>query len=146
MAVTSKVYGPALISLFNGEIDYDTATVKALLCSSSYVPNQDTHRYKSDVTNEITGTGYTAGGVVLSSKTVTYDAATNTLTLDAADPSWGPTATFTFRYLVFYADTGTAATSPLISYTDFGADVSVTSASFTGVLSSGGIVQATAAA
>ena len=144
MAVSSFVYGLALQSLFNAEIDFDTATVKAMLLSSSYTPNQDTHRYKSDLSGEITGTGYTAGGVTLASKTVAYDSTTNTLTLDAADPSWS-SATFTARYLVVYIDTGTSSTSPLLTYTDFGADVSVSAATFTGVIAAGGLVQATAA-
>lgn len=75
MAVTSKAYGPALQSILNGEIDFDTDTIKAMLTTSAYTPNTDTHRYKSSVTNEVTGTGYTAGGVTLASKTVTYTAA-----------------------------------------------------------------------
>ena len=118
--------------------------MKALLTTSGYAPNQDTHRYKSSVTNEVTGTGYTAGGVTLTSKTAAYDAATNTLTLDAADPSWS-TVTVTFRYLVSYVDTGTAGTSPLISYVDFGEDVVVTGVNFTYQLPAGGLLQHTAA-
>ena len=140
MAVTSKVYGLALQSMLNKEIDYDTDTVKAMLCTSSYVPAQDSHRYKSSVTNEVTGTGYTAGGVTLASKTVTYDGPSNTLTLDCADPSWSA-STITARYLVFYVSTGTDATSPLIAYVDFGADVSSSGSTWTYVVPSTGIAQ-----
>jgi hypothetical protein len=130
MAVSSKIYGLALQSLAAGQINFTGGSVKAMLTTSTYVPNQDTHRYKSDVTNEVTGTGYTAGGVALTTKAATYDAASNTLVLDADDPSWA-NSTITARYLVFYVDTGTATTSPLISYVDFGADVSSTAAAFT---------------
>lgn len=83
MPVTSKVFGPALQSVWNGEIDFDTDTVKAMLCTSTYAPNLDTHRYKSAVTNEIVGTGYTAGGVTLGSKTVVYTAANSWATARA---------------------------------------------------------------
>lgn len=144
MAVTSKLYGLFLKSLVNKEVDFDTDTVKAMLCTSSYTPNQDTHQYKSSVTNEVVGTGYTAGGATVASKTVTYDTATNTLTLDAADVSWAA-STITARYLVFYVDTGSAATSPLISYVDFGADVSTTAATFTYQIAAAGIATITAA-
>ena len=73
--MAATVYGPALQSLFNGEIDFDTDTIKAALATSTYTPNFATHRYFSDVTNEVTGTGYTAGGATLASKTVTYTTA-----------------------------------------------------------------------
>ena len=131
MAVTSRFYGQAFLSAFNAEIDFDTATVKAMLCTSTYSPSQDPHRYKSSVTNEVAGTGYTAGGVTLSSKTLTYDAATNTITFDCADPSWA-SATFPARYLVVYDNTpATDATRPLICYIDFGSDQSPAGVTFT---------------
>lgn len=144
MAVSSFVYGLALQSMLNKEIDFDSDTVKAMLCTSTYAPNQDTHRYKSSVTNEVTGTGYTAGGVTLANKTVVYTAATNTLALDADDPSWS-TATITARYLVFYIDTGTASTSPVLAYVDFGADVSSTAGTFTYQIPAAGLATFTAA-
>lgn len=140
MAVVSKVYGPSLQSLFNKEINYLSDTVKAMLCTSLYTPNQDTHRYKSDVTNEVTGTGYTAGGVTLTTKTATYDGPSNTLTLDADDPSW-PASSLTARYIVFYSSTGTDSTSPLIAYADFGADATTAAATFTYQLPATGIAQ-----
>lgn len=138
------MYGLALQSMLNAEIDFDTDTCKAMLCTSSYTPNQDTHRYKSSVTNEVTGTGYTARGVTLTGKTVNYTTGTNTLALDCDDPTWAA-STITARYLVFYKDTGSDATSPLIAYVDFGADVSSTAAAFTYQVPAGGFVTFTAA-
>lgn len=145
MAASTKVYGLALKSLAEGKINFIGGTVKAMLCTSAYVPNQDTHQFKSDVTGELpTANGYTLRGVTLGSKTDNYDAATNILSLDAADPSW-PASTITARYLVFYVDTGTDATSPLISYVDFGADTSSTNAAFTYQIPATGIAKLTAA-
>ena len=145
MAVTAKVYGLAQQSLANKEIDWDTDTIKVMLCTSTYVPNQDTHRYKSDVTNEVTGTGYTAGGATLTSCTATYTAATNVLMLDAADASWA-SSTITARYAVGYdATPATDATRPLICWVDFGADVSSTAATITITWDAAGIVTLTAA-
>lgn len=141
MAVTSVVYGQALLSLVNKEIDYDTDVIKAMLCTSAYTPNRDTDRYKSSVTNEVVGTGYTAGGLTLTSKTMTYDAASHTMTLDCADPVWA-TSTIIARYLVFYDSTpATDATRPLICYVDFGTDISSSAANFTYTTPTTGIAQ-----
>lgn len=145
MAVSAKIYGLFLKSLGNKEIDLDSDTLKVMLCTSSYSVNQDTHQYKSDVTNEVSGTGYSAGGATLGSVTVTYAGAGNTLTLDAADTSW-TTSTITARYAVIYDSTpGSDATRPLIGYVDFGADVSTTSGTFQITWDSTGIVVWTAA-
>jgi len=145
MSVIAKIYGPFFLSLANKEIDLDSDTLKVMLCTSSYTPNQDTHRYKSDVTNEISGTGYTAGGLALTSVTVSYDAPTTTFKLDAADPTW-PTSTITARYAVFYdATPATDATRPLIAYVDFGADVTSSGGPFTDTLDANGILNLVAA-
>lgn len=145
MAVTAKVYGLAQQSLANKEINWTADTIKVMLCTSTYVPNQDTHRYKSDVTNEVTGTGYTAGGATLTSTTSTYTTATNVQMLDAADVSW-PTSTITARYAVIYDSTpATDATRPLIAYVDFGADVVSSGGTFSIVWDAAGIVTLTAA-
>ncbi len=145
MAVTAKLYGLFLKSLANKEIDLDTDAIKVMLTTSTYVPNQDTHQYKSSVTNEVVGTGYTATGATLTSPTVTYDTATNVLKFDAADTSWAA-STITARYAVIYDSTpATDATRPLIGYVDFGADVSSTAAAFTITWDAAGIFTITAA-
>lgn len=139
MAVTAKMYGLAQQSFASGSINWGSDTIKVALCTSTYTPNQDTHDFFDDVTNEVSGTGYTAGGATLASKTNTYTTATNTQTLDAADTSWS-TSTITARYAVIYKSTGTASTSPLIAYVDFGADVSSTAATFSITWDAAGIV------
>lgn len=120
---TSKAYGLLAKAIFNKEVDWDTDTIKVALLSSSYTPNQDTHDYFDDVsTYEVTGTGYTAGGATLATKTNNYDTATNTLVLDADDVTWA-SSTITARYAVIYnASPGTNATRPLIGYIDLVSD------------------------
>lgn len=145
MAVTSFFYGNAFKSAFNKEIDLDSDTLKVMLCTSAYVPNQDTHQYKSSVTNEVTGTGYTAGGATLGSVAVSYTAGTNVFAFDAADTSW-TTSTITARYAVIYDSTpGTDATRPLIAYVDFGADVISTAGTFAITWDPAGIATCTVA-
>jgi hypothetical protein len=120
---TSKAYGNLAKALFNKEVDWVTDDIKVMLVSSSYTPNQDTHDYLDDVSAyEVTGTGYTAGGASLTSKTDSYDGATNTLVLDAADVTWA-SSTITARYAVVYNNTGAGASSKaLIGYIDLVSD------------------------
>jgi hypothetical protein len=141
----SKLYGNFLLKALNKEVDFDSDTIKVALLSSSYTPDQDAHDYLNDVsTYEVTGTGYTAGGNTLGSKTATYDSANNVVVLDAADTTWS-SSTITARYAVVYGSTGTASTSPLIGYVDFGSDQSSTNGNFTITWDSTGIVRITVA-
>jgi hypothetical protein len=141
----SLLYGNFLLKALNKEVDFDSDTIKVALLTSSYTPNQDTHDYFNDVsTYEVSGTGYTAGGITLASKTATYDSGTNVIVLDAADVTWA-SSTITARYAVVYDSTGTASTSPLIGYVDFGSDQSSTNGNFTITWDSTGIVRITVA-
>lgn len=121
--MASFVYGNALKAAFNKEIDFDTDNIKVMLLTSAYTPNQDTHDYLDDVVaNQVTGTGYTAGGQALASKSVTYDASTNTVKFDADDTTWA-SSTLTARYAIVYDDgPSTNATKPLILCYDFTTD------------------------
>ena len=141
---TGKLYGNVFLKAFNKEIDWDSDTIKVALVSSSYTPNQDSHDYWDDVSaNEITGTGYTAGGKTLTNPTITYDAGTNVVKLDADDVSW-TAATITARYAVIYdATPGSAATNPLIGYVDFGTDQSASAGTFALNWSSAGVATVT---
>ena len=144
MAVTSYWYGQALKNVLSGEgLNWTNDTIKVMLCSSSYVPNQDTHQFISDITGEISGTGYTAGGETLTNKTITYDSETNQTVLDADDVTWS-NATLTARYAVIYKDTGVPTTSLLLGYIDFGTDVSSTNGNFTIQWDTNGIFTITA--
>lgn len=141
MAVTGKLYGNLFETVFRGEIDWDDDTIKVMLTTSSYTINQDTHDYKNDVDNEVSGTGYTATGETLASKTSTYTGGTNTFALDAANTTW-TTSTITARIAVVYdATPASDATRPLICYQDAGGDVSTTAGTFTIQWHSDGIVK-----
>ncbi len=136
MAVTSKVYGQAVYGQYTSsadrKIDWAGDTLKAVLLTSTYTPDQDAHDFYNDLTNELsTGGGYTAGGAALSNKTLSYDSATNRTRLKADPTTWGPGATFgPFRFLVVYKD---ATTDPLLLYVDFGTDISVANGTFSAV-------------
>lgn len=114
----------------NGSIDLDTDAIKMMLLTNAAAPNIDTWTKRSDVTNEIAGTGYTAGGAALANKTVTADNANDRAIFDADDVSWAA-ATITARFAVLYKSRGGAATADeLICSFDFGADKTSTGAQF----------------
>lgn len=143
MAVTAKFYGLVFNSAFNKEIDFNSDTIKCALATSTYTPNQDTHQYFSSITNEVVGTGYTAGGATIATPTFSYTAATNVFAIDGGDVSW-TTSTITARYAIVYDDTpATAATKPLIAYVDFGADVSSSAGTFSITWDAAGIATVT---
>ena len=130
MAVTATVYGKALEKFGQGVFNFGSDTLKVMLTTSSYAPNQDTHDFKDDVTDEVSGTGYTAGGATLGSLSWAYDSTNNRMELTAAASVW-TTATFTARYAVVYKDTGAAGTSPLLCYVNFDTDQSPAGVDFT---------------
>jgi len=141
---TTKTYGSLIAKAFNKEVDFDSDTIKVALLSSSYTPNQDTDDYFNDVSAyEVTGTGYTAGGATLANKSVTYTSGTNVTKFDADDVSW-TSSTITARYAVVYDSTGTASTSALIGYVDFGSNQSSSSGTFSIVWDAAGIFTTTA--
>jgi len=144
--MASKLYGQFLSQALNKEIDWDTDTIKVALLTNSYTPDQDAHNYLDDViANEVTGTGYTAGGNTLANKTNTYNSASNVIVLDADDVTWS-SSTITARYAVIYdATPATNATKPLIGYVDFGSDQSSSNGNFTITWDATGIVRITVA-
>lgn len=67
------VYNRFLANLLNKEIDFEADTIKMAILSSSYTPAK-THNTWSDVSsNEVSGTGYTAGGKQVTTVSVTED-------------------------------------------------------------------------
>lgn len=143
MAVTAFWYGNAFISVFNKLLDIDSDAIKVMLTTSTYVPNQDTDDFKNDVTNEVTGTGYTATGNTLTTPVSLYTGGTNVWNFDADDTTWA-TSTITARIAVMYDSTpGSDATRPLLSYVDFGTDQSSSGGDFTIVWNASGIVKVT---
>lgn len=128
MAVTSFWYGLSLRDQWGAtaadRVDFVTDTIKMSLHTVTYSPNQDTDQYFNTVTNELAASGgYTAGGIALSGKTLTYDGPSNTVRLKATDVTWTAlTPSAGIRYAVIRKDTGTNTTSHLMGYVNMGAD------------------------
>lgn len=142
MAPVAKMFGRLPMSLANKEINLTTDTFKVMLVTDAWTPNQDTMQYKSSVTNEASGGGYTAGGATLTSVQLTYDATTNVMKWTAANVSWNNSTIAGVRYAVVYCSTpGSDATRPLLAYTDYGETVSTTNGPFQAIWSSDGILR-----
>lgn len=130
MSAASLIFNSCLDDMARGAIDFDTDTFYAMLVTTTYTPNKDTHTKRSDVSNEVAGTGYTAGGSA-TAVTVTKDTANDKVTIAFAAISW-PTATITARAAVIYKRRGGASSADeLVAHVDFGADITSTGDTFT---------------
>ena len=137
--MASLIYNSFRKKIMDGSIDLDTDTIKVALVTSTYTPNQDVHDFFDDITNEVTGTGYTAGGTTLTTKTVTQDNTNDRGVWDADDANW-TVSTITARGAVIYKSTGVSSTSALIAYIDFSSDKVSDGGTFTIAWSASGIL------
>ena len=127
MAITQAMCTSFKQELLVGTHDFTTTTgssFKIALYTSSATLGAATTAYSA--TNEVSGTGYSAGGNTLTNVTPTVSGTTG-LT-DFADTTWS-TATITARGAVIYNDT--AAGDPAVVVLDFGADKTSTAGDFT---------------
>lgn len=125
----SGVYNKFKLNQLTGganSVDFDTDSLKVMLLKSTYTPDFDADDFLNDVrAQEVSVSGYTAGGATLASVAVSQDSTNDWINVDAADPTWSiPSgATLTCRYGVIYKVVGTTdAASPLIALIDFGKD------------------------
>jgi len=143
--MANAIYNSFKGKVLSGEIDLEDAgdTIKVVLVTSSYSPDIDTHTQYSHITNQVEGTGYTAGGATLGSQDVSVDTVNDKAVFDAADTTWS-SSTITARGAILYKyvdDGGSpAATSPLICYFDFGEDKVSSNGNFTIQWNEGGIL------
>lgn len=128
--MASLIYNRALELWARGSIDFDTDTFKVLLTTSSYAENKDTHDFRDDVTNEASGTGYTAGGASVT-VTVALDTVNDRVDMTLGGTTW-PTSTITARKAIYYKSRGGAASADeLVAVNDFGSDVISSAGTFT---------------
>jgi hypothetical protein len=126
--MASFAFNNLLPDAFKGLL-LDTDTYYVMLTASTYAADQDAHTKRSDVTNEVTGTGYTAGGQAIA-PTFTKDTTNNRLQIVFPAVTW-PSSTITARRAVYYKRRGGASSADeLIAADDFGADVTTTAATF----------------
>ena len=137
MAITAFIYSNCPLNALEKVMNLETDTIKCMLCTSSYTPDQDNHDFKDDVTNEVSGSGYTAGGAEVANPSVTVSG--RVTTFDGDDVSWS-NSTITARYAVLYDDTPSGDSSkPLIMCINFGEDKSSENGTFQITFNASGI-------
>lgn len=129
MAFASGLYTATFRDALNNTIalSLDAENYKVALYTNTLTPNFDSDPASYSTTNEVSGTGYTAGGNAITSTTLT--AASGNLTYDAADSSWTTSTISNARGAIIYADALTP--KALICAVNFGADYSTTAGTFT---------------
>lgn len=127
--MASLVYNSCIRDAVVGNVDFDTDTFKMLLVTSSYTASKS-HSKRSDVTNEVSGAGYSTGGNACSVSVAAVDNVNNDVEISFTVTSW-TSATITARAGVIYKSRGGASSADeLVGYVDFGSDVSSTNGTF----------------
>lgn len=118
----------------DGAIDLDNDTFMYALLASTYTYAATQRLWAGVSGDEITASGYTAGGATLTG--VTWTRTGGTVKFDAVDISWAA-MTGTARYGVIYD--ATAASDPLVCLQDFSGNKSVSAGTFTIIFNGSGI-------
>jgi hypothetical protein len=123
MAITQALCTSFKSEILGGVHDLDTDTIKLALFTSTAALDAATTAYST--TDEVVGTGYTAGGNTLTSPVISIDG--TTAIVDFADTTW-PSATITARGAVVY---NASKANRAIAVLDFGSDKTSTAGDFT---------------
>lgn len=135
------IYNSFYTDLGDGDIDLLGGTFKLMLVTSAYTPDIDAHNTRDDITNEVVGDGYTAGGAALPNVAWTQDN-TNDMTVWTADPVSWPNSSITARRGVLYLANGGAASGDLlVKVFDFGSDQTTNNTEFKVTFNAAGILQ-----
>lgn len=136
MAITaSGLYGPTLEKMLidTAGQSLEAETHKVLMVTDASTPDFNAHDFRDDVDGaaytEVSGTGYSQGGVALTTTELTI--ATGTLTYDAADVSWASSTITDAMAAIGYFNVGTAATDQLVFLSDFVTAASSSNGTFT---------------
>jgi len=127
MAITQAMATSFKVEILGGDFDFSSGTAdtfKIALFTSAATLSAATTAYST--TNEVSGTGYTAGGNTLTISQVATSTGT-TAFLDFADTTWS-SATITARGALIYKSGGT---NPAVTVLDFGSDKTSTAGDFT---------------
>jgi len=123
MAITQCMCSSFKQQILLAEHDMDTDTFKIALYTSAASLDASTTVYTTS--NEVTGTGCTAGGNTLTGATVTLTG--TTAFVDFSDTSWS-TATITARGALIY---NSSKSDKAVAVLDFGSDKTSTGGTFT---------------
>ncbi len=129
----------ALKYLLDGTINLNTDTLKVCLLDNSFTPDMSLDVY-GDLTHEITGDGYTAGGQALNSKIFSVNGASHLGVMDADDNIWPHLTAINIKYVVLYREASLPADKKLIATWDTGDSQSPVDVNFELKWNAGGIL------
>jgi hypothetical protein len=132
MAITAAgLFGLTLEKYFidTGGVSLEGETNKIALVQDGYTPNFDTHDFHADLTNEVSGTNYTAEGVALTGTEITLSS--GVLKFDGTDTVYGTVTISDAMAGVLATAVGASATNQLVVLQDFTTAASATAADFT---------------
>jgi hypothetical protein len=113
MAASVVVFNKAREEIGRGSVNLATATIKMKLVTSTFNPDVDVHDYVNDITNELSGNGYSEK--TLTGKAWTPNAAADRCRLSSADVDFvAAGGSIVARRAIMYVDTGNQATSLLL--------------------------------
>ena len=122
MAISQGVCNSFKEEVLTGVHDIENDTIKIALFTSSATLDADTTAYAT--TNEVVGTGYTAGGNTLAGAAVTLDG--SVAIVDFNDTTWA-SASITARGALIY---NSSKANRAIAVLDFGSDKTSTDGDF----------------
>lgn len=128
MAITQSVATSFKVELMTGTHDFSTDTFKIALYTSSAALSQTVTAYTA--TNEVSGTGYTAGGntltVSVSPTSANNSSGIGTAYISFSNTTW-PASTITARGALIY---NSSKANRAVAVLDFGADKATSNDTF----------------
>jgi hypothetical protein len=122
--MASGWYNSGKRDVADGTISLVSDTIKCILVTSSYTPNPD-HDFADDLTNELSGTGYTGGFAgsgrkTLTSKSWSTDNTNDRTEFTATIPAWTAINAGSPKYAILVKEITNDAATRLIGYLDLG--------------------------
>lgn len=116
--MSSLIYDSVFEDILTGKINFAVDTVKCLLVTMEYVPYKKVHTRRSNILHEVTGRGYTSGGVVVD-VSIVKDTENDRTYISLGEADW-QSSTITASGAVYYKSRGgTTSADELIAFIEF---------------------------
>jgi hypothetical protein len=126
--MASLLYNSLMYDGLTGAVDIDTDTFRMILVTSAYSPSKS-HSKRNQITNEVTGTGYTAGGKVVV-PTIALNNTTNRAIITIPQTIWTASTITARGGVVCKWRGGASSADELLCYVDFLQDIVTSNQTF----------------
>jgi hypothetical protein len=118
----SLIYTSAIDDMLHRRIDFDADEFRVMLVGDRYRPDGERHRRRSDVSDEISGEGYAAGGLRVD-VSIVKNPSERSIDVLLGAALW-PNSSLQASGAVYFRSRGrNPANDELIAFVDFGGDV-----------------------